>query len=547
MTSTNLHRNPFWVLRVSPRDSRQVIVERADEALLLSDSDGVEGARLKLLNARTRIEAEIAWLPGVRPSTSFEVVQGLLRHPGRFINPPDSFSPLAHANLLSATLERFDPLENRRELGAMIHQFAVLVSSISATDVQRLVNEDRVAGGFAEIPDVGLFDSALSDRERHFRDTVRNLLDKLPPEELVEVLTETIQIATKGGTTHAPPLLEGIVDVYALDAQEFLRREGENLDVLVEQVRALAAARGPESVRQRLLRLIEVASNWDRVAQPIQLSFQARGKEHEPSTAVANTLRRLAVDLNNRHGLVEEAQDLVRALRSLFAELPEFVEQADQDLDALDELARGKAKAVENDAQWAKDITYRAEVGAVIKTTLEISPNGVYWGEVGFDLHQVSRIRWGGVRHGVVGVPVGATYQIGFGDDRHEAVVTLHRMEVFQAFTQRLFRAVGARLMLEHVRDLKEGKAIRFDTLVLRDNGLELPDTRFFGSGGWHLKPWSQVEVWSAEGFFHVRALDDRKLYAMVSYQAVANTHVLDGLVRMVLKSGHSRLSDTLR
>src|SRR5262245_20339870 len=62
---TSLHKSPFWILGASLRDDRQRIVERADERALELDPDVCQKARSELTNPRTRLTAEIGWLPGI--------------------------------------------------------------------------------------------------------------------------------------------------------------------------------------------------------------------------------------------------------------------------------------------------------------------------------------------------------------------------------------------------------------------------------------------------------------------------------------------------
>jgi hypothetical protein len=66
--SASLHRNPFWMLWASTRDHSRRIIELADEKALTLDAEDCERARATLTTPRTRLAAELSWLPGVSPS-----------------------------------------------------------------------------------------------------------------------------------------------------------------------------------------------------------------------------------------------------------------------------------------------------------------------------------------------------------------------------------------------------------------------------------------------------------------------------------------------
>jgi hypothetical protein len=75
LTTTVLHQSAFAVLGVTTRDNRKRIVELAEEKSLELDHDVCQKARSDLTNPRTRLSAEIAWLPGVSPRKATQLVE----------------------------------------------------------------------------------------------------------------------------------------------------------------------------------------------------------------------------------------------------------------------------------------------------------------------------------------------------------------------------------------------------------------------------------------------------------------------------------------
>jgi hypothetical protein len=75
--TASLHRNPFWVLWASTRDNSRRIIELADEKALTLDAEDCEKARATLTIPRTRLAAELGWLPGVSPSRAWQIATAI--------------------------------------------------------------------------------------------------------------------------------------------------------------------------------------------------------------------------------------------------------------------------------------------------------------------------------------------------------------------------------------------------------------------------------------------------------------------------------------
>ena len=63
----NLFHNPFFIIGVSTRDSKQTIVETCDAKSLIIDADLCTRFRSVLTQPRNRLSAELARLPGLSP------------------------------------------------------------------------------------------------------------------------------------------------------------------------------------------------------------------------------------------------------------------------------------------------------------------------------------------------------------------------------------------------------------------------------------------------------------------------------------------------
>lgn len=546
LTQTSLHQSPFAILGVTTRDDRRRIVELAEEKSLELDHDACQKARSDLTNPRTRLNAEIAWLPGVSPRRASRLVENTLHDPAA-AREESGLPTLAHLNLLAAVFETVDGEHDAEDLADFIQELAYLAEDLDAEDALRDINEDRAVSSFPEVRALDQIEAELAERKRYYRNAIKDALDRLPPMKLIQVMTDTVDWVTAGGEDHAPELIDDLVDSYELETQGFLQKEAENVHKLIKAVRGSANA-GETAVKPYVEKLDAVVRNWDKVAQPIQLSAKARGIDHEASRGLAFEIRSLAIDLFNEHDMLAHSQTLTGLLQELFSEVPDISERVEQDVGALAEIFRDRKQAAALKDEWARDITYRAEIGLAFKDTLSISPDGISWKGQSFPLDSITRVRWGGVSQSVNGLPMGTSYTIAFGDIRSEAVVELAKDEIYTAFTRKLMRAISVRLLGEMLEVLKAGRDLHFGDALLHDDSITLVKKRFLGANEKARYFWSQVQVWSADGSFCIGAKEDKKATACISYIHVANTHILEQAVRMAFKKGGvRRLSDLLQ
>ena len=546
LKTTALHQTPFAILGVTTRDDRRRIVELAEEKSLELDHDVCQKARSDLTNPRTRLSAEIAWLPGVSPRKASQLVEGLL-HDAMAVREESGLPTLAHLNLLAAAFEAVDSEHDAEDLASFIQEVAYLVDEIDPEDVLRDINEDRAVSGFPEVRALDQIEAELAERKRYYRSAIKDALDRLPSTTLVQVMTDTVEGVALGGEDHAPELIDDLVDSYEVETQGFLLKEAENVHKLIKAARESANS-GEAAVKPYVDKLDAVARNWDKVAQPIQLSAKARGIDHEASRDLAYEIRSLAIDLFNTHDMLTQSQRLIGLLQELFAELPEVSERVEQDADALAEIFHERKQAVARRDEWAREITYRAEIGVMFKDTLSISPDGISWKGQSFSLDSITRVRWGGVRHSVNGVPTGTTYTIAFGDKRSEAVVELKKEDIYSKFIDKLWRAVCVRLLGEMLEALKDGRDLYFGDALLHDDGITLVKHKFLGANERVRCTWGQVQIWNADGSFCIGSKDDKKTNVGISYIHVANTHIMEQLIRMAFKKpGLRRLSELLQ
>lgn len=540
---TTIEKNPFALLEVSTRDDRRKIMEMAEDKSLSMDEAECSKARTDLTNPRNRLTTEISWLPGVSPKRAQEFLKTLRDDSDAFLKQ-NSIEPLALCNLMASAFELIDEDIDSSEWISWILAISEAYDQINPDIVLRHINEDRVVSGFPEITSTEQIDKEIASRRGYYNDSIKTALDRLPARKILDIVTSVVNTATSSGESHAPHLIDDLIDKYEIVTRGQLQEGADKIEKLIEGAHQ-AAYSGEDSLLPIINVIEKSVREWDAIAQPIQLSFKSRGLDHDLSLGLGLKIRNLAVDMTNNHGMLEATKRITGLLKEVFAELPEFSARLDEDAESLEDLFRQRDEQEENDEIWTKEISYEADVGTIFKDRLSISPNGIIWGSRNYPLKKITRVRWGGVSHSINGIPTGTTYTIAFGDNETEAIVELRRKEVYTNFLDRLWKAVCVRLMVSTLQSLKEGQKLRFGDAFIDDNGVELTKHKFWGSERVYCT-WDRVKTWNSGGCFVIGNKDDGKCYSQISYIDVPNAHVIEACISGAFKNWRGRLSGLL-
>jgi len=543
---TPIERSPFWQLNVTPRESAQRILAALDEMnISVGDPKLCSQLRTALTLPRNRISTEVAWLPGVSPAKAQSAVSSLRQDPFSLLERSD-MPPLALANLWSSALLFLMNDHVVDDISRWFCKLAKACDDINVDEVLVDINEDRIVAKFAQIASPNLIHEEILNRRKEFKSSMLAVLNCLSSDKLIEVMTLSIERATGFGSRPSPVLLDELVESYQFEATKFFQIESTNISKLIEHARSFCKEK--ENGLAELIGLIgDRSRTWRQVAYPVQVSMKSRALDHDQSRVLAVKIRDLSVDLVNDHGRLDEAQGLLNILQKEFADLPNFAVRLDEDSRTLSDLSRQRDELAKSDEEWKSAISFNCTIGGLMRGVLSMSYEGISWKNQFFALNAVSRVRWGATRHSVNGIPTGTTYHVKFGDVHNLAAMDTRDEAVFTSFTEKLWRAVGVRLLIELVGQLKAGSKVKFGDAVIGDDGVEMPRRRFFGSGEVIHVNWDRVKVWNSAGCFCLGSADDRKVNSTLSYQDVDNVHVLEALIRMFFKSGCRRPSDALQ
>jgi len=541
--------NPFHVLSATTRDNRNRIVELADEKSLLSDSNSFKRASTDLTNPRKRLAAEVSWLPGLRPNRVNEVLSQL-DNAELDIFDNENFIPITKANLFASIISRIKN-PDLYDMAGWITNLSWEFENIEPREIHSIINEDRIVAGFPEVADISLVEKELQERRLHYRKVIQKALDNLYTEEMVQAITLVVESATDDGESQGAILIDDIVDYYEVHAQDFLVNEAENIIEMVENIREAAdGSMADEKLASMVPKLISAVKQWDTVAQPIQVSTKSRGLNHKASSELAILVRSLAIDLYNEHEKLELSQKITSMLQEVFAEVVEVAELTAEDASTLNNIAEERERIVreskEKEEEWRKEISYEAEVGAFRKQRLSISPDGIEWKGHIWGIETINRLRWGGTQHSVNSISTGTTYHILIGNNVDSTEIDLRNKVIYKNFVDRLWKAVGVRILTECLVGLSKGEELPFGEAVIEDTGMILEKKKWFGENERIFCPWSELVIWNEPGCFCIGVKNDKKISASFSYQNEDNIHVLEAAIRMFWKKSGDKISGLL-
>ena len=366
----DLLQNPFRILTATTRDNRQQIMALAEERALLMDPSECIQARSDLTHPRKRLSAEIAWLPGTGLIRASEVLRYLEPSAGNLIGMDkltqfknilgaDKMIPIAQANLLAAGLSRLPDYSSDDVVGWIISEWIVEIAyvfeNIDPEAIRTVINEERIVPGFPAITDLSAVETEIQERRHYYRQVITLTLNNLPIKECARAVTRVVVAATNNEKNSRLTLVDDLVDWYEVDVQESLEKEEAHIEVLDEEIRTAVNAEIQNlAVAQMINRFVQAVKNWDSFAQPIQINKKIQGLSHDASYRVAARVRRLAVDLFNKHDRLDFSQQLTNMLQEVFAEVDEIAEYLAEDARTLARFAEQRKQRVKIEALMEK-------------------------------------------------------------------------------------------------------------------------------------------------------------------------------------------------
>jgi hypothetical protein len=531
-----IFNNPFYILGATIRDTRQKIIELADEKLFELNEDLCQKARSELTMPKKRLSVELNWFPGISPSKAINVINLIYNNNHNVFNM-QGLTELSKINIICTIFEKRDFNLSNEKLEELIIDIVRVFDALNIEHILRDINEDRKVSSFPLIEDIELVRYEIEEKKRVCAKLITNRLNDIEIDNLIKTVTKIVSVTTKNGSINAPQIINSLIDDYQLHTKDFLHSEYDNIQQLIKTIRDKASL-GENAVLSSVKKLIEVVRKWDIVAQPIQLNAKSMGIDDDLSIGVARSVRSLGIDLFNEYNYLVLSKMIADTLKELFAELPDIFERINEDIRQLNQIE-------EEEKQRLDSLKYTAEIGIIFKNTLHITSDAITWKGERYPIKTILGITWGATRHSVNGIPTGTIHKIIFKTSIKTVTIETNRSSVYTDAIDVIWKIMFAKIINDMLLKLKGGQSIVLSDCMIWDDGVALKKSGWFFSSEEKKFGWNKISVWSENGNFIISSTENRKFIAQMPYQTTYNVHFLEAIIRMLFKKpAPQKLSD---
>ena len=373
----DLLQNPFHILRATTTDDRHRIMELAQEASLLSDTNECKQAREILIHPSKRIAAEISWLPGVTTDKARQIVILLEALPQNQSDIDKTISkslatalssipytisntafdevfelllpgnaklnPLSQANLMAARIFHLEYQKSEVVLQCIL-KLSDTFDRIHAEDVHQTLNNDRRQAGFPQINDIDTVEAEIRNRRTHYKNVIAFALKNMSPQQIVSIVKCTVETTQRSDQKNTPLLIGDVIEDYEIAAQAVLKNTVEIFfKTLDKEIRASVEQQtqkdqDPPEIEIKIVKLIAALKEWHFYTHPINVMKEKRGETHELSQRLAQRIRHLAIHLFNEYDKLDISKQILNALHQVFIEIPNIVDNITADLHILNKI-----------------------------------------------------------------------------------------------------------------------------------------------------------------------------------------------------------------
>ncbi len=516
-----IQENPFYILGATLRDSRQKIMSLAEEKSLELDDSVCAEARMVLTNPRRRLAAELSWFPGTSVKQTQIILDGILNGaiPATELNEVfKKLNSISAFNLLVAYICSTKRI-SEKNLEAHLFALAVTYENIKAENVLKIINEERSVSGFSLVDEVSTITEELEALRIQCLQVLQPILADRSLTSLNHIMLGILDRETKHGKS--VELVQDYIDkLYAMVVQKDLDNLCAGIETSIENIKQSANRKNVSKtyLSELVDRYLEELESFDNIMQPIQVSMQRRGLEHEVSRTIAKKSRELAIYLSNHMDDLKLCERIVQKTKELFAELGSVEQSLDDDLQQIHKIK-------EREKERQKAITCHIEKRGIFSTKeIKINSHGIQYRGLNYRLEDIVAMRFGILRRYVNGFEQRPETLIAFKDiGGVSETITWMSEDDFNKFTDALWAAVGFQILTYMVAQLAQGRNVYG---FIFNDGVRLTKTKFFSSETKFFK-WKDVVWFAHQGSFYIASREDRKFMATMSFMEFENAHPL--------------------
>lgn len=535
----NIKENPFFLLNATLRNTRAELSELEEEFSLFNDSD--RDLLSEVVSPRLRVQSELGWLIGVTEPTVLRelTIKSLndlidLRH----------LHALDQLNLISSSLSLYKG-ESHKLVKDSILRLADLFEGLylCLDEVMVLLNQERKYSGFPLLSDASQLEDGVNLRKDYFNQSIKDSLDRLDSQTLVSLVTDIVDENSMSGVRQCYTLIQDLVDYYEVATKHALAEETASIESLIENIMTITTSQySNDHLDQLISKLITSLRGWDTIAQPIQVSFQGKGLEHEESKKLAYKVRDLSLYMFNEMLQDDITKKLSEISLELFGEVTSFSERVEKDIADIKDIEFERQQRAENEAReqvkYELEMAYSAEIGLAFKDELKISALGISWKRAFVRFEDITFYRYQ-----VISRSLTTDYIFEYGGVSRTYKITTKKQEHFSALLDRFWKGVGYKLMINFAIDVVCKAKEHFSGIGVRDDGLVLHRKKFLRASEPVLVPWSRLSSNVYNGQCTYSLVGDSKVNASLDISAT-NYHMFSTLVSVMMDKRASRLSE---
>ena len=322
----DLKENSFYILKANVRDNLEKIDRLTEDCSLELDSEKADEARNNLINPRKRLESEIAWLPGISPNRSNKIFSEI-----NIYSIEKYSNTLPNICLANITINLIKNLSINEivagQLNILIKFLIKAVESFEVSNIQSIINEDRVVAQLPLIQSKIDVEEEIEQRKKYYIDTINIQLKSVSLDNQINILKSILESKDCSIKANESRLISKIIDKYILNQQQILDLKRQDIYTKVRQTYQNSFV-----LNSDIVAINQLVSDWAIIAKPIQLSFKNRGIRHKDSLDIGYMLRELAInELLKKRNLKKMAQSVFLNTKIAFKDVQEINQKCKKD------------------------------------------------------------------------------------------------------------------------------------------------------------------------------------------------------------------------
>lgn len=223
-----LSENPFCILGVSIRDSKQVIDEKADDRCFDEPEreEIFEKARGILLNPQQRLQAELGWFPDVQPQEEQRLLAAATKQQTIY---------MSGMNKLAAMNQKLIGMKQKVQLANDIVYLDNAYREMDMAQLLAWVNKSRSVSGFPAVQGVEPIEAVWHEVRNNIREQLQEAVDNMAASQYTEIALEVSQAVLRQQGKYGG-IVQDFMDGYRLSVEQQLEEWEEHTLQLFDKV-----------------------------------------------------------------------------------------------------------------------------------------------------------------------------------------------------------------------------------------------------------------------------------------------------------------------